>query len=178
MSSDFMVGHAITEVLDRIVRMHRDVPLAEYKPKGIWTTSRSKKRCRTHMVASAVIGWSVGGRAQIGVQTRCGYIIYDGATSMEPITEDCCDACLLDGSQDFAVYRYVDADGRVLYIGYTSTLLARMNAHRLGAEWWSQVRGCSIEMFGDELSARRAEVAAIQAEQPAYNVRGVMPPAA
>lgn len=168
---DFALGGAIRSVL------HGWGPrgpwqMTEYKPKGLWAVSRAKRPCRVHMISRALIAWRQAGGAQVGVLTRCGFVISNAMTSVEEFSDDYCDACLL-ADDEFAVYRHLDGGGKVLYIGYTSNLVARTDAHCSQSPWWPEVKGCSVETFNDELAARCAEIAAIAAERPPHNTVGV-----
>ena len=69
------------------------------------------------------------------------------------------------------LYRFFDADGRLLYIGITSAGANRWIEHEHNRAWWSQVASSTTEHYPDGASAAAAETAAIQAEQPPYNTR-------
>lgn len=70
-----------------------------------------------------------------------------------------------------AVYRFRDASGTLLYIGASSHPVDRIDQHV-----WSRgaamrdVASVEIEWFDSREEARRAEVAAIKAESPAWNI--------
>lgn len=72
------------------------------------------------------------------------------------------------GQPEYVVYRLSDESWQPIYIGYSRDLPQRLRAHRT-ARWWPAVRRCEYVRFPDERSARRAELAAIYAEQPLRN---------
>lgn len=67
------------------------------------------------------------------------------------------------------VYRVYDDDGRLIYIGSTTRFVGRMAAHRV-TSWWTRLAvRFDVEVHLDVESARRAEMAAIHREAPAFN---------
>jgi hypothetical protein len=76
------------------------------------------------------------------------------------------------------LYRFYDADATLLYVGITSGLVDRFEAHMKGKEWWRDVRNIVIERHETRADALHAERHAIQSEGPVYNVQhGTAPPA-
>jgi predicted GIY-YIG superfamily endonuclease len=67
-----------------------------------------------------------------------------------------------------ALYRYLAADGRPLYIGITSHLMDRKTAHAQ-SPWAQEVASFEVEWFDSQIEAATAETAAIQAERPIHN---------
>lgn len=67
------------------------------------------------------------------------------------------------------VYRLYDESGTLLYVGMTSFLRQRMNAHRSGSAWFGQVVERRIEKFPTRTAACAAEEAAIVNESPLHN---------
>lgn len=70
------------------------------------------------------------------------------------------------------LYRFFGADGRLLYVGITMRLPVRLEEHQEWQPWWAEVVGATMEHFTSRRGAERAELAAIAAERPAYNVVG------
>lgn len=68
-----------------------------------------------------------------------------------------------------AVYRFYTADLALLWIGMTNNVVWRADQHRRESPWFHFAARCLIELYPDRATARLAEVAAIQAESPAYN---------
>lgn len=68
------------------------------------------------------------------------------------------------------VYRCFAEDGSLLYIGASSNLEARMDAHVTTSFWRPYVARVRIQIAPDELAARRMEAAAIKAENPRFNI--------
>lgn len=73
------------------------------------------------------------------------------------------------------VYRVFNADGDLLYIGSTIGIEWRMKAHERNTRWWAVADRFEFEHFNTEAEARAAEVAAIGAEFPRWNIRGRSP---
>jgi predicted GIY-YIG superfamily endonuclease len=70
----------------------------------------------------------------------------------------------------YCVYRHFDADDRLLYVGMSINPLRRLEQHRYRAEWFSRIAKVTIEWFDECFAASEAEIAAIKAEKPEYNV--------
>lgn len=71
------------------------------------------------------------------------------------------------------VYRCIDGEGDVIYIGSTINLHQRVRAHRGGAYWFDEVVDIDAVQYPTESAARLAEAKAIRAEKPFYNRDGV-----
>jgi hypothetical protein len=69
-----------------------------------------------------------------------------------------------------SLYRFYDAQDRLLYVGITSVGPQRWANHEAHKDWWVLVVRTTVEHFPDRVSAGKAEKAAILAEQPAQNV--------
>lgn len=69
-----------------------------------------------------------------------------------------------------AVYRFLDSDESLLYIGSAERFLVRRTVHAQTATWWSEVAHERIERFPTVFAARAAEIAAIRTEHPRYNI--------
>jgi hypothetical protein len=70
-----------------------------------------------------------------------------------------------------ALYRFFDADGRLLYVGITFAIRQRWYAHAQEKTWWPQVAHKQVEWLPNRYRAAKAEIAAIKAERPLYNVQ-------
>jgi hypothetical protein len=68
------------------------------------------------------------------------------------------------------LYRFYDADDRLLYVGISERGPERWRAHRKDKPWWTEVVRTTTEHYDNRAAALEAERAAIIAEQPAYNV--------
>lgn len=71
----------------------------------------------------------------------------------------------------FALYRYFDVGGRLLYVGITGMLAVREGAHRSRSRWMDLAANSTIERFATEAEARAAERTAIKSECPLFNVK-------
>lgn len=69
-----------------------------------------------------------------------------------------------------ALYRFWDADGRLLYIGITEMPEKRWAAHAGTKSWWSEVARKDLEWFENREDARAGELAAIRTEHALHNV--------
>lgn len=70
----------------------------------------------------------------------------------------------------YTLYRFWDRSGRLLYVGVTGDPETRWRTHGGRKTWWREVCRVTVEHFGDRLSLESAEIAAIDAEAPKYNV--------
>lgn len=70
------------------------------------------------------------------------------------------------------VYRIFDADDRLIYIGATSNLEQRLIGHGSAAWWYPLLHRIETEPQPSMEDALAAELAAIHAEKPAFNLRG------
>jgi predicted GIY-YIG superfamily endonuclease len=70
-----------------------------------------------------------------------------------------------------ALYRFYDADGRLLYIGISRQPDTRWKQHlnNLRKEWTSQATRRTLTWLNSRAEAEMAEVAAIKAEKPLHN---------
>lgn len=69
------------------------------------------------------------------------------------------------------VYRVYDAAGSLLYVGSTVDLPARLSTHRREAPWWPAAVRMTREDHDLVVDARAAERAAIDSENPIFNLR-------
>lgn len=72
------------------------------------------------------------------------------------------------------VYRVYDRDGRLIYVGCTRNLVQRLQMHHYGyTAWWNgQAAKTVAKVFQSKRSALDAEMAAIKAERPRWNITG------
>lgn len=68
------------------------------------------------------------------------------------------------------LYRWWDAEGKLLYIGKSTSVLARIASHSRYSKFFEEAVSMTIERFPDESTLGFAEVAAIRAERPPYNI--------
>lgn len=71
------------------------------------------------------------------------------------------------------LYRFYDADDRLLYIGISLHAAQRASTHRRKKPWWPLVARMEVEHLGDDLEraeVERLERLAIIDEEPLYNV--------
>ncbi|MFF8840492.1 GIY-YIG nuclease family protein [Streptomyces sp. NPDC015130] len=71
-----------------------------------------------------------------------------------------------------ALYRFFDAESRLLYVGITSRLRVRMTEHArdYAGTWWPEVDKRSVDWYPTRTDAGQAERTAIKDEQPLHNV--------
>ena len=69
------------------------------------------------------------------------------------------------------LYRYFDADGRLLYAGITGAGAQRADQHAKGAIWWPQTAAATLEHYATREEALAAELVAIRCERPLFNRR-------
>lgn len=68
-----------------------------------------------------------------------------------------------------ALYRIYDEAGALLYIGITRDFGMRWQKHAAQQPWWPQVKRQVVDWYDSRPEARKAEIAAIGAEQPKHN---------
>lgn len=68
-----------------------------------------------------------------------------------------------------ALYRWFDADDRLLYVGITSSLRARQSSHAKKSSWEAFAVRATIERYPCRADAEQAELDAIRAERPLFN---------
>jgi len=69
-----------------------------------------------------------------------------------------------------ALYRFYDADGRLLYVGISNNPESRWKGHRYSIKRWpALVARRADEWFDSRTEAEAAEVAAIKDEKPRFN---------
>lgn len=73
-----------------------------------------------------------------------------------------------DGSTD--LYRFFDANDRLLYVGISFSAVARASQHRSEKDWWPDVARMEVEHLQTRSAALAAESAAIRTEKPLHNV--------
>jgi predicted GIY-YIG superfamily endonuclease len=69
-----------------------------------------------------------------------------------------------------SVYRYLDADGVLIYVGITNRGVQRQGEHNTHAKWWRFVRSQDVEHYDDRETALRRERHLIEKHQPPFNV--------
>jgi predicted GIY-YIG superfamily endonuclease len=76
------------------------------------------------------------------------------------------------------LYRYFDAEGRLLYVGISFSAVARASQHRSEKGWWPDVATMTVERHDTRAEALAAEAIAIRTEKPLHNVIGNTAPLA
>lgn len=77
-----------------------------------------------------------------------------------------------------ALYRFYGDTGQLLYVGITQDPGKRLAQHTATKNWWTSVRGISIDWYSSRDDAAAAERRAITVERPLMNVQrpSVKPP--
>lgn len=70
------------------------------------------------------------------------------------------------------LYRFYGSDGQLLYVGISLSAAHRASQHRAEKPWWPDVARMDVEHFDNRVDAARAEMVAIKAEHPRYNIVG------
>jgi hypothetical protein len=76
-----------------------------------------------------------------------------------------------DGDAPAAVYRLY-ADGTLLYVGVTDSPSRRLKTHAREMHWWPDVTEKTVTWYNGRVEAEAAETAAIDGEDPVYNIYG------
>ena len=69
-----------------------------------------------------------------------------------------------------SLYRHFDPSGRLLYVGVSYSVMARLHEHRR-SPWFYDVVRVEIQHFDSRKEAEKAELAAIVNENPIHNRR-------
>lgn len=69
------------------------------------------------------------------------------------------------------VYRCYDQNGRLLYVGKSGNLPARLDNHRSASPWLELVARMSIRVYSSHEAGLAAEREAIATERPLFNLR-------
>jgi transcriptional regulator with XRE-family HTH domain len=77
-----------------------------------------------------------------------------------------------------AVYRFFDADSRLLYVGITCNPKMRFRDHQRLSHWWPDQQSVTVDWKDTRGEALEEEAAAILAEDPLHNVIGATTPPA
>lgn len=80
---------------------------------------------------------------------------------------------LLDDATPTAVYRFYDADERLLYVGITDEPKRRWRWHSKNAIWWQYAERRVTVWYDNREAAALEEKRAIFEESPLYNIIGV-----
>lgn len=73
------------------------------------------------------------------------------------------------------VYRIYDEDGRLIYVGCTLNLFARLSAHTLNSWWAYQCSHVVAKVYPSKAAGRAVERAVIRTEKPRWNLNGRPP---
>lgn len=68
------------------------------------------------------------------------------------------------------LYRFFDADGRLLYVGASGRFQKRVASHRAHAKWWDVAAMCRIQRYPTLREALAAEAVVIATEHPIHNI--------
>lgn len=69
------------------------------------------------------------------------------------------------------LYRFLNAHGRLLYVGISFSVMGRIAGHK-AAEWFDEVALITLQRFATRADALRAEIKIIREERPPHNVAG------
>lgn len=67
------------------------------------------------------------------------------------------------------LYRHFNKDGTLLYVGISLSALARLKQHET-SQWHDEIDSITIQKFLCRYAAEDAEMKAIKAENPLYNI--------
>jgi hypothetical protein len=151
----------------------RDTVAVPAMPDTVFATgSHTDDRARKHLTLRGYSAWTRGRFAGVGVAFRCAGATTQPRDATHLPDDRLCDDCLLSDLGPI-VYRYYGADGEPLYIGCTTNPLQRLTCHMQTSRWWPWVASMEVGYFDSHADALAAEAAAIAAEKPRYNRRGL-----
>lgn len=73
-------------------------------------------------------------------------------------------------AKPLVLYRLFDAEDNLLYIGITNSPLTRFSSHQADKAWFRRVVRSTMVQFATRQELEAAEIVAIRAEKPKYNV--------
>lgn len=79
---------------------------------------------------------------------------------------------MTDANQSHTLYRFFDADDRLLYVGRTINPAKRWRDHERKKPWFVDVATVRRQVYPDAPSLAAAELTAIRNERPLYNIQG------
>ena len=138
-------------------------------------------RCKTDLVTTkaglvhhgiAFASVLEGNRIRMGARWACGYASANVVLLADTGKLGTCPACKDKVDPLACVYRCLDANGDLLYIGSTNQRHQRFRTHEYKSPWWPQVADIELQKFPTILEARVAEAQAIYAENPPCNRQG------
>lgn len=103
--------------------------------------------------------------AEIAVEADCAWGTVYRALRRHAITT----SRVQPSKAAYALYRFYDPTGDLLYIGITGNIEVRLKAHG-GKSRWTEVSRIELEHFPDALALNEAERAAVIAETPPWNL--------
>lgn len=68
------------------------------------------------------------------------------------------------------LYRHFDAQDRLLYVGISLNQQLRLEQHMRGSKWAADIVKVLVELYPNRAEAKQAETAAIQTENPVWNI--------
>ncbi len=74
-------------------------------------------------------------------------------------------------SKKYYVYKYLDKDGSVLYVGQTINYIDRYKQHSKSSEWFNLHTEYLVHEISSEVDMNIAEIYLINTEYPKYNIR-------
>lgn len=73
--------------------------------------------------------------------------------------------------EEFALYRYFDGGGQLLYVGITGDLAVRHADHIARSRWMCFTARSSVDRYSTLDEVREAELTAIRSEHPLFNIQ-------
>jgi hypothetical protein len=141
---------------------------ASARIKGCFVTASPARAKRLHLPVETCLAWTHRG-VRLVVATACGAQLSDARPHIEaPSNVEMCDLCFLADFVKPCVYRLIDVDGFLLYIGCTANLAARVLAHQ-SQPYWPRVAVIDHVDHDDHAAALEAEEREIAFFQPPLN---------
>lgn len=69
------------------------------------------------------------------------------------------------------LYRHYNKEGALLYVGISLNAINRLGQHKDHAHWFDLISKVEIESFSSRCEVRKAEIVAINKENPLYNLQ-------
>jgi hypothetical protein len=129
------------------------------------TFGMARRGVFVHVISEAASALD-GKRVRYGARWVCRAASDDAIFLADAGSRPLCKMCAAERKP--TVYRFFAEDGRLLYVGFTNCLQARLRQHELARIWWSEVHSITSESFATEKAARLAEYQALTTENAVY----------
>lgn len=137
-------------------------------------SGKVRGRFKRRYEATAFVGRAIGRETKAFGEHVDRLVVERSAAPVDPVPTWAGRLPLRPGH---AVYRALDAEGSVLYVGLSSQLWARIGKHHHAAPWWPDAVDLDWAIYPTRREAENAERRLIRQHRPPWNVAGNLPQA-